>query len=237
MSITYSDWTPAPDTGPQRSGIGAALAARRVRESKSLRERLPSIAISILANGAMAWLLVAVSMTAIKQVEEPVIMVSIATEVSRPEPPPPLEMAKLPKAPADMPQIAPPLIEIAAPPPPAAIQAMVAAPPRPPQPEKPVEEAPASPPRFDADYLNNPATVYPNMSRRLRETGTVQLRVRVSAAGLPVEVLMNKSSGYARLDEAALAAVKKWKFQAAMRSGNAIEAWVLVPVEFSLTRS
>jgi outer membrane biosynthesis protein TonB len=30
--------------------------------------------------------------------------------------------------------------------------------------------------------------------------------------------------------------VQKWKFEPAKRSGGAIEAWVIVPVEFSLTR-
>jgi protein TonB len=105
-------------------------------------------------------------------------------------------------------------------------------------PEKASEEAaPITPPRFDAAYLNNPGPAYPNMSRRLREIGTVQLRVRVSVTGQPLEIQMAKSSGYGRLDESALVAVKKWKFQPAMRSGSAVEAWVLVPVEFSLTRS
>jgi protein TonB len=75
------------------------------------------------------------------------------------------------------------------------------------------------------------------MSRRLREVGTVQLRVRVSAEGQALDVQLAKSSGYSRLDEAALAAVKQWKFQPALRGDTAIEAWVLVPVEFSLTRS
>ena len=49
-----------------------------------------------------------------------------------------------------------------------------------------------------------------------------------------LDVMMAKSSGYGRLDESALAAVKKWKFQPAMRGGAAVEAWVLVPVEFTL---
>jgi protein TonB len=75
------------------------------------------------------------------------------------------------------------------------------------------------------------------MSRRLREVGTVQFRVRVSATGLPLEIQMAKSSGYARLDEAGLTALRKCKFQPASRSGQALEAWVLVPIEFSLTRS
>ena len=99
------------------------------------------------------------------------------------------------------------------------------------------EEAAVTAPRFDADYLNNPAPVYPNMSRRLREVGVVQLRVRVNAAGEPLDIQLFKSSGYARLDDSARAAVQKWKFQPARRNGSAVEAWVIVPVEFSLTRS
>ena len=99
------------------------------------------------------------------------------------------------------------------------------------------EEAAVTAPRCDADYLNNPAPVYPNMSRRLREVGVVQLRVRVNAAGEPLDIQLFKSSGYARLDDSARAAVQKWKFQPARRNGSAVEAWVIVPVEFSLTRS
>jgi len=114
----------------------------------------------------------------------------------------------------------------------------MAAPPSPPTKDTPdTQDAPISPPRFDAGYLNNPAPAYPNMSRRLREVGVVQLRVRVSASGEPLEIQLAKSSGYARLDDSARAAVQKWKFQPAMRNGNALEAWVIVPVDFSLTRS
>lgn len=111
-----------------------------------------------------------------------------------------------------------------------------------PAPSPPVQTTQATPsptvtePRFDAAYLNNPAPVYPNMSRRLRETGMVQLRVRVDSTGLPTDVVLAKSCGYSRLDDAALAAVRRWKFQPAMRDGTAIEATVVVPVEFSLEK-
>jgi protein TonB len=38
-----------------------------------------------------------------------------------------------------------------------------------------------------------------------------------------------------RLDEAALVTVKKWRFVPARRGGEAVSAWVVVPIAFSLT--
>lgn len=88
--------------------------------------------------------------------------------------------------------------------------------------------------RFDAAYLNNPTPIYPMASRRLREEGRVMLRVRVSAAGLPAQIELRTSSGSGRLDRAAQDAVARWRFVPARRGGQAIEAWVLVPIEFKL---
>lgn len=89
-------------------------------------------------------------------------------------------------------------------------------------------------PRFDADYLNNPAPMYPRVSRRLREQGVVMLRVYVLPSGLPEVVELKNSSGSTRLDESALEAVRKWKFVPAQSGGRAVSAWVIVPIEFSL---
>lgn len=88
--------------------------------------------------------------------------------------------------------------------------------------------------RFDADYLRNPAPPYPQASRRLREQGTVRLDVSVSAEGSATSVRLRQSSGHARLDEAALATVKGWRFIPARRGGEAVVAEVIVPVEFRL---
>ena len=101
-------------------------------------------------------------------------------------------------------------------------------------PSKPVDAVPITQPRFDADYLNNPAPVYPAMSRRMHERGEVRLRVLVSKDGMPVEVQVERSCGYSRLDQAALAAVRKWKFQPAQRGGVSVDAWVIVPIEFDM---
>jgi len=89
--------------------------------------------------------------------------------------------------------------------------------------------------RFDASYLQNPKPSYPLVSRRQGEEGTVQLRVRVSRDGRPLEVRLKTSSGFPRLDQAAQAAVEGWRFQPATRGDEAIESWVAVPIKFSLT--
>lgn len=88
--------------------------------------------------------------------------------------------------------------------------------------------------RFDADYLQNPKPTYPAMSRRLEEEGKVLLRVHVGADGNALEVEVKQSSGFPRLDAAARSAVSRWRFVPARRGSEAIDAWVAVPVVFSL---
>lgn len=89
-------------------------------------------------------------------------------------------------------------------------------------------------PGYEADYLDNPPPDYPRLSRRLREEGEVELRVRVSPAGQPVTVELTRSSGSERLDAAALRAVRQWRFAPARQGGQAVEAWVRVPIFFKL---
>ena len=57
---------------------------------------------------------------------------------------------------------------------------------------------------------------------------------RIFERGAPGEVQLAESSGYASLDEAALDALRRWRFQPALRDGQPIPAWVTVPVIFSL---
>jgi protein TonB len=126
---------------------------------------------------------------------------------------------------------APPVV---APPPPESVPAppapapVAVAPPAPPAP------APLVPPSFNANYLNNPAPAYPPISRRMGEEGKVVLRVRVNERGLPDEVQVKASSGSERLDTTALETVRHWKFVPARRGDTPVEAWVLVPISFSL---
>ncbi len=96
------------------------------------------------------------------------------------------------------------------------------------------EPAPVMPPRFNADYLNNPAPPYPSLSRRLHEEGRVMLRVLVDVRGLPERIELRNSSGHERLDKVALETVRHWKFAPARRGEEAVSAWVIVPISFSL---
>jgi periplasmic protein TonB len=89
-------------------------------------------------------------------------------------------------------------------------------------------------PSSDAAYLSNPKPPYPDKSNRMREEGTVRIRVLVSAEGLPLKVELSKSSGFERLDQSALATVPKWKFVPGKRDGVAEDMWFVVPIPFSL---
>ncbi|WP_233201088.1 energy transducer TonB [Chromobacterium alticapitis] len=91
-----------------------------------------------------------------------------------------------------------------------------------------------SEPLAHGGYLNNPAPAYPAESQEDGEAGTVRLRVHVSAQGQPLDVTVQDSSGFPRLDRAARAAVKRWRFIPAKRGDEAIAYTFIVPVEFSL---
>jgi protein TonB len=93
---------------------------------------------------------------------------------------------------------------------------------------------PVVPPRFNAAYLRNPAPAYPVGSLRRKEQGKVVLRVLVDAGGGAEAVNVQTSSGYDRLDAAALETVKQWKFVPARQGDKSVPAWVLVPISFSL---
>ena len=84
------------------------------------------------------------------------------------------------------------------------------------------------------DYLRNPPPQYPAESRKLREQGVVMLKVSVTAAGRAADVELHRSSGYARLDEAALKAVRRGVFKPARVGLTAVACAVEVPVRFGL---
>jgi periplasmic protein TonB len=85
----------------------------------------------------------------------------------------------------------------------------------------------------EIDYVRAPAPVYPRESQRSRERGTVLLRVLVDALGHPAQIQIERSSGYARLDNAARVAVEKALFRPHEVNGVAQAAQVLIPIEFT----
>ncbi|MDW8335957.1 MAG: energy transducer TonB [Tepidimonas sp.] len=99
--------------------------------------------------------------------------------------------------------------------------------------------APPAPPRIElpsanAAYLNNPPPAYPAISRRLGEQGRVVLRVRIEPDGTASAAEIRSSSGYERLDRAALDAVLRWRYVPGKRNGVPEAMWFLIPIQFVL---
>ena len=101
------------------------------------------------------------------------------------------------------------------------------------KPEAASDEA-IEPPRFGVAYLNNPAPEYPALSRRSGEEGRVLMKVLVSTDGAAETVQIEKSSGSERLDQAAMNAVKRWRFIPAQKNKQPLSAYVLVPMKFCI---
>ena len=89
-------------------------------------------------------------------------------------------------------------------------------------------------PSSDADYLQNPKPAYPSISRRLNEQGRTTVRVLIGADGQPQRAEIGKSSGFARLDEAAVATVMRWRYVPGKRGGVAEAMWFNVPINWVL---
>jgi protein TonB len=139
-------------------------------------------------------------------------------------PPPPVPLAindptPAPNAPTGVVASPAPLPPIAAP---------VAATPAPVAPPK--VELPSS----DADYLQNPKAAYPPMSKRLNEQGKVVVRVLIGVDGNAKQVEIRQSSGFERLDQAALTTVQSWRYVPGKRGGVPEAMWFNVPINFVL---
>lgn len=85
-------------------------------------------------------------------------------------------------------------------------------------------------------YRSNPAPAYPTQSRRHRQEGAVLLGVEVSSDGRATRVEVEVSSGHSLLDEAALKAVRRWRFEPARLGDRPVDSRVQVPIRFQLDR-
>lgn len=95
-------------------------------------------------------------------------------------------------------------------------------------------EPAATPPVASANKALNKAPLYPTLSRRLKEQGTVYLQVLVLKNGKVGQLKLKQSSGFARLDQSALNAVRSWTYQPALKLGQPIDYWFVQPVVFNL---
>jgi protein TonB len=76
---------------------------------------------------------------------------------------------------------------------------------------------------------------YPIVSRRLREQGTLRLKLTIDDRGSVTEAVVVNSSGFERLDEAAVSWVKaKWRYTPALQGTKAVASMADAIVEFRL---
>lgn len=165
--------------------------------------------------------------------EQPLVVPPPKVPVPMPAPPPPLPAPRvaesitvqaLPPAAQPAPLVAP--LEVPPPTAPAAVvPAPVVTPPPAPPPRK---QIPASALR----YLVEPPAERTLVSKRAGESGRVHLRVVIDSAGLPMRVSVHKSSGYARLDEQAVSAMRQARFTPYLDAGQPVEVEVIAAIEY-----
>jgi protein TonB len=119
----------------------------------------------------------------------------------------------------------------------AAVQASAIEPLAAPASAQDVRAAPAAPPSLSPpSLLDHALPEYPWMSRRLRESGRVLLDIVVGTDGRAQAVSVAQTSGHPRLDDAAAAAARGWRFEPAREGDRPVVASVRVPVVFDLDR-
>ena len=165
-----------------------------------------------------------------------------------PPPPPPSEEA--PPPPPSQPQVVapPPLVRTPSPPPAirttpdpqpqvAAIAPVVAAPAAPVVAAASVSAAPPSTVQggdLGAQMIAGKPPRYPVESRRKREQGTVLLALTLAPDGSVDTIAVARSSGFSRLDNAALDAVRRWRWKPMVQQGQPVRVKGVVEIPFVL---
>ena len=226
------------------SGLAAALQYGRRSRSQAANRRVVIVTMLLVHGIAIVGLLNASRLRDAVADAKPIFLTVVDTPApmtrSTPLPPPPSLRVPAPP-PLELPLIAPepspspsPLVAQVVAPTPAAPAAPVAEP-------APVQAAVAAPapktiPASAVQYLVPPAPVYSRVSARMKESGKALIRVYIDEAGMPRNVQLATSTGFARLDDAALAAVRNCRFKPYLENGVAVAGWAAIPIEFELPK-
>lgn len=215
-------------------------SARYAQQSQ--RPRGGAMLASALAVGALFSAMVWMNVAPHAKREHHVVTMDLTA------PPPPSTPESKPVAKTvDMPQLPQAVAQPQpdAPTPPLAVgQEAAAQPPAPPAPPAPAPvaaapKAPAGPAEvgdLGARILSFTPPSYPLESRRNMEEGTVTLGLLVGTDGRVAEITVANSSGFPRLDKAALEAVRKWRWTPMMRGGEAVMLRGFLKIPFNLKK-
>ncbi len=204
------------------------------------RANLPVIVAILAVHAALLTALVMFDVIPLHRTPPPKpLVIELLREVA---PPPEIVQAK----PVDPPIVAPaPVVRTETPPPPVAVVetappvvqtpvVVVAAVAPPAAPAPAPSTGPVDHPDVLPQTLQRAELRYPIESRRQKEQGTVVLQVLITPTGAVSDIKVRQSSGFERLDDAALASVRRWRFRAAQKDGQAVMAWGVVAIPFQI---
>lgn len=167
---------------------------------------------------------------AVMQPIEAEIINDVEEDVAPPPPPPP----KMEIPPVEVP---PPVVNIVIAPDAAPTTALsnVTDRPQPPPPPAPVATIPRTALSLNKK-ASQPSTAeyYPPTSQRLGEEGSTKVKICVGVNGRVTTATTEETSGFERLDEAAIKVAKLYRFNPATENGKPVEACATLPVKFNL---
>jgi TonB family protein len=79
--------------------------------------------------------------------------------------------------------------------------------------------------------------VYPREAEKKRIEGAVELRIHITTDGVVDQVEVQKSSGFASMDEASVTAAIKTRFRPAFDGAERLPMWIDYPIRFSLNKA
>lgn len=163
------------------------------------------------------------------------------------EPPPPPPPAKQQPKPVEQVETASPVVAPVPPiqvsvqpapivtaPTPSPVEVSIPGPPAPAQPAAPAGPSIESVGDLSSKMISAKPPRYPQESRRKREQGTVVLMVLLDVDGSVADISVSRSSGFDRLDRAALDAVRRWRWSPTQRGGRPVMVKGLVEIPFVL---
>lgn len=210
------------------------------RYGEDRRPNIPAMILAVLLPAAMLMLVLQAKTYVAHKPPAPQLVVM---NLTAPPPPPPPAPAAPKTPPVSRPvltaPVTPPLIPVQSPiqaapvdltsipmPPVAAPVAVVAAPPAPPSTIRADD--------LGVRMISGVPPSYPMESRRKREQGTVVLGVTLDVTGRVEALSIVQSSGFDRLDQAALRAVRRWRWQPMLRDGQPVKVKGEVEIPFVL---
>ena len=214
-----------------------AFRLRHTASAKTPFQRVSWVAFVAVVHVLMIYgLLTTLGVVKLPKTPADLTIVNVA-ELSKdrnvPPPPPPVI-----EKPEIQPTIVPEITLDFVPEQPTAITPPVIAPVTPPITVRPVEPSVTGPSYIPAVSIAATHTRpdYPPISRRLGEHGTLRLKLTIAATGLVSDAVVVNSSGYERLDVAAVAWIKShWRYTPAKQDGKPVASMTDAVVEFRLT--